>query len=90
MYFYLLMNKDFIIIIIIRNAGFWHFWLAVCIIRNAITAKFQGIFWVASPLNPMFFSFDSPIKAIFFLTGPPEIPPAPLPDKKRTTPTVVC
>ena len=90
MYFYLLMNKDFIIIINYQKCWFLAFWLAVCIIRNAITAKFDGIFWVASPLNPMFFSFDSPIKTIFFLTGSPEIPPAPLPDKKRTTPTVVC
>ena len=70
MYFYLLMNKDFIIIIIIRNAGFWHFWLAVCIIRNAITAKFQGIFWVASPLNPMFFLLTPPLKPYFFSLAP--------------------
>ena len=35
------------------------------------------------PLKPLFFSFDSPFKAIFFMP-PPQIPPAPppLPDEK--------
>ena len=70
MYFYLLMNKDFIIIIIIRKCWFLAFCLAVCIIRNAITAKFEGIFWVASPLNPMFFLLTPPLKP-YFSNWPP-------------------
>ena len=66
MYFYLLMNKDFIIIINYQKCWFLAFWLAVCIIRNAITAKFEGIFWVASPLNPMFFLLTPPLNPYFF------------------------
>ena len=88
MHFYLLMDKDFIIIII-RNAGFWHSgWLFALLQMPSLQnlKEFLG----GLPFKPNVFSFDSPIKAIFFLTGPPEIPPAPLPDKKRTTPTVVC
>ena len=67
MYFYLLMNKDFIIIIIIRNAGFWHSgWLFALLEMPSITAKFEGTLWVASPLNPMFFLLTPPLKPYFF------------------------
>ena len=31
------------------------------------------------PLKSLFFSFDSPFKAIFFMPPPPQIPPAPPP-----------